>query len=154
MTIEKVHDCSFELSKCNKMCSEMYYMNASLWREYYSLQQHYTHLQCELKLLLSLIERKKNSSRLLIVVNSIDDDNQSTYQLLLQIITELLNEKESQSNVLYYLIIMIIRMYYFYNKLVYNYKHQTIHQWISLCLLQILLFLQLLQLVICISNYQ
>ena len=145
MTIENVHDCSFELSKCNKMCSEMYYMNASLWREYYSLQQHYTHLQCELKLLLSLIERKKNSSRLLIVVNSIDDDNQSTYQLLLQIITELLNEKESQSNVLFLLFyLIIIRMYYFYNKLVYNYKPQLILQWISLFLLQILLFLLLL----------
>ena len=41
-----------ELSYCHQMCCELYYSNASLWKELYSSRKAYGHLQNELKILL------------------------------------------------------------------------------------------------------
>lgn len=47
-----------ELSLSHQMCCDMYYRNADLWRELYTLQKAYSRLQREVKVVLDSLERK------------------------------------------------------------------------------------------------
>ena len=48
---------SRELSSSHQLCREMYYSNASLWRELYTLKNTNQRLQKEMKLLLDVMSR-------------------------------------------------------------------------------------------------
>lgn len=75
---------SAELSSCHKMCNEMCVSNASLWRELLSLQQAYSRLKNELKM----------------IVNSVGKDDNEEMKPLIGLVHELVNKNCYSSTVL------------------------------------------------------